>query len=145
MRACGFSLAELLLAAFLILLGVMATVGLSFSVLSSQSKASEREIGQALARQLLEEHVYYAQTNPECAWWSRANIWTLYSHIDTQVGEANYRGVVYVTDLPLAADPEAANSRSLPLKRLEVMVYRPDANPRSGPFEARLSRIIYAP
>lgn len=145
MRANGFSLAELLLAALLILLGVMATVSLSFSVLSSQSKASEREIGQALARQLLEEHIYYAQSNPACAWWRRANTSMLYGHIDTQVGEANYRGVVYVTDLPLAADPEAVNSRVLPLKRLEVMVYRPDANPRSGSFEARLSRIIYAP
>lgn len=149
MRSSGFSLAELLLAAFLVMVSVLAVVCLSLSVVSSQRQANEHRASHLLAREVLERQVQYAQANPESTWWSYSSRNNPYTQDDSALGNDTFRYVVYVSDIPLAADPESSTLvGSVPLKRVEVVVYRhgAEAKPKAyGRPEARLARVVYAP
>lgn len=137
-QQAGFTVAELLLASFLMLLGVLAATSLGYSILKSQRRAGDQEIAQQLARDVLEEHIYYAQS-AECSWWSQTAP-GLYGQEERWSDRTAYRVAVYLTDQVLPADPEAPGRGGLSMKRLEVVVYRPDRSPPS-----RLSRLVYAP
>lgn len=148
MRSSGFSLAELLLAAFLVMVSVLAVVCLSISVLSSQRHANEHRASQLLAREVLERQVQYAQANPESTWWSYSSRNNPYTQDESAQGSDTFRYVVYVSDIPLAADPEVGGAGTVPLKRVEVIVYRqvPEAKASASERpEARLARVVYAP
>lgn len=133
----GFSLAELLLAALLILVSALALVSLGLSLFSSQRQSSDSRQSQELARQVLEEQIYWAQSNPESAFWQQNGP---YAQQEASLGGNSYVCQVYVRDVGVAADPGRSESRAMVMKRVEVMVAK-----QGGRLEARLGRLIYAP
>jgi len=110
-KACGFSLAEVLLGVALAAVVVLTLVALGLTALKGNRKAADLTLAQSLAHQAIEQHIYQAQQDTSAALWSGNNDNQALLQADLSVGNQVFATALYVSDASTASTPNLKRCR----------------------------------